>query len=69
MEIISYLSDCIFNSHTYILFRVRTWDNLMPVFTVFFPIDIAIALTGIVHFSNNLFKITLVGKNADKVVY
>jgi uncharacterized membrane protein YfcA len=41
---------------------------LMPVFAVFFPIDIAIALTGIVHFSNNLFKITLVGKNADKVV-
>ena len=41
---------------------------LLPVFAVFFPIDIAIALTGIVHFSNNLFKITLVGKNADKVV-
>jgi hypothetical protein len=41
---------------------------LMPVFALFFPIDIAIALTGIVHFSNNLFKISLVGKNADKEV-
>ena len=41
---------------------------LTPVFAIFFPIDIAIALTGVVHFSNNLFKITLVGKNADKTV-
>ena len=28
---------------------------LMPVFAIFFPIDIAIALTGVVHFANNLF--------------
>lgn len=41
---------------------------LAPVFAIFFPIDIAIALTGVVHFSNNLFKIVLVGKNADKTV-
>ncbi len=41
---------------------------LAPVFALFFPIDIAIALTGVVHFSNNLFKITLVGKNTDKTV-
>lgn len=41
---------------------------LTPVFAIFFPIDIAIALTGVVHFSNNLFKIVLVGKNADKTV-
>ncbi|MBN2764130.1 MAG: sulfite exporter TauE/SafE family protein [Bacteroidales bacterium] len=41
---------------------------LMPVFAIFFPIEIAIALTGVVHFSNNLFKMTLVGKRADKEV-
>ncbi len=41
---------------------------LAPVFAIFFPIDIAIALTGVVHFSNNLFKIALVGKNTDKPV-
>ncbi|MDD2261824.1 MAG: sulfite exporter TauE/SafE family protein [Bacteroidales bacterium] len=41
---------------------------LTPVFAIFFPIDIAIALTGVVHFSNNLFKIALVGKNTDKGV-
>lgn len=38
---------------------------LAPVFALFFPIDIAIALTGVVHFTNNVFKITLVGRNAD----
>lgn len=41
---------------------------LMPVFALFFPIDIAIALTGVVHFANNLFKMALVGKMADKQV-
>jgi len=41
---------------------------LAPVFALFFPIDIAIALTGLVHFSNNLFKVILLGKNADKLV-
>jgi len=38
---------------------------LLPVFAIFFPVDIAIALTGVVHFANNLFKITLVGKKTD----
>jgi uncharacterized membrane protein YfcA len=39
---------------------------LVPVFAIFFPIEIAIALTAIVHFLNNLFKLTLLGKNASK---
>ncbi|MCH8903611.1 MAG: sulfite exporter TauE/SafE family protein [Bacteroidetes bacterium] len=38
---------------------------LLPVFAVFFPMDVAIALTGIVHLLNNLFKMTLVGKKAN----
>lgn len=41
---------------------------LTPVFMVFFPVDLAIALTGVVHFFNNIFKLFLVGKNADKEV-
>jgi len=41
---------------------------LTPVFMVFFPVDLAIALTGLVHFFNNVFKLFLVGKNADKAV-
>ncbi len=38
---------------------------LMPVFTLFFPIDIAIALTAIVHLLNNVFKLVLIGKKAN----
>jgi hypothetical protein len=41
---------------------------LTPIFMIFFPVDLAIALTGVVHFCNNLFKIALVGRNADKAV-
>jgi uncharacterized protein len=41
---------------------------LVPVFAIFFPIEIAIALTAIVHFLNNLFKLFLVGRNADKSI-
>lgn len=41
---------------------------LTPVFVIFFPVKVAIALTGVVHFTNNLFKIVLVGKSADKTV-
>ncbi len=41
---------------------------LMPVFALFFPVEIAIALTGVVHFANNLFKMALVGKHTDKQV-
>jgi uncharacterized membrane protein YfcA len=36
---------------------------LTPVFVLFFPLDLAIALTAVVHFLNNLFKIVLVHKH------
>lgn len=39
---------------------------LMPAFALFFPIEVAIAATGVVHLSNNLFKLTLVGRWADR---
>src|SRR3989339_967692 len=39
---------------------------LTPLFMIFFPVDLAIALTGVVHFFNNIFKLILVGKKADK---
>jgi uncharacterized protein len=41
---------------------------LTPIFLLFFPVELAIALTGVVHFFNNVFKLILVGKNADKEV-
>jgi len=39
---------------------------LLPVMALFFPIDIAIALTAIVHFLNNLFKLALLGRHSDR---
>ena len=39
---------------------------LTPVMMIFFPVEIAIALTGVVHFSNNIFKLILIGKNFNK---
>ena len=30
---------------------------LMPVFAIFFPIEIAVAMTAVVHLANNLFKV------------
>lgn len=41
---------------------------LVPVFGLFFPIQVAIALTAIVHFLNNIFKLFLTGRHADKTV-
>jgi uncharacterized membrane protein YfcA len=38
---------------------------LMPAFALFFPIQIAIAATAVVHLANNIFKIFLVGRKAD----
>ncbi|MHB9075407.1 MAG: TSUP family transporter [Desulfobaccales bacterium] len=41
---------------------------LLPVMVLFFPIDLAIALTAVVHALNNLFKCWLLGRHADKAV-
>ncbi|MFA5111859.1 MAG: sulfite exporter TauE/SafE family protein [Desulfobaccales bacterium] len=41
---------------------------LLPVMALFFPIDLAIALTAVVHALNNLFKFWLLGRHADKAV-
>ncbi len=38
---------------------------LMPVFAIFFPIDVSIALTAIVHFLNNILKLILLWKKAN----
>ena len=38
---------------------------LMPVFALFFDVEIAIAATALVHLANNIFKVALVGKRAD----
>jgi uncharacterized membrane protein YfcA len=38
---------------------------LVPVFGLFFPIELAIMLTAIVHFLNNIFKLFLLGRSAN----
>jgi len=38
---------------------------LTPAFLLFFPLETAIALTGIVHLLNNLFKAALLGRHTD----
>ena len=38
----------------------------LPIFALFFPLEVAIALTAIVHLANNVFKLTLLGKFAHR---
>jgi len=38
---------------------------LLPAFAFFYPIEVAVASTGVVHFLNGLFKLSLVGRHAD----
>jgi uncharacterized membrane protein YfcA len=41
---------------------------LTPVMMIFFPVEAAVAFTGIVHFSNNTFKLFIIGNNINKEV-
>jgi len=38
---------------------------LLPAFALFFPVELAVAMTAVVHFLNGLFKLVLVGRHAD----
>lgn len=37
---------------------------LMPAFALFFPLEVAVAATAIVHLANNLFQLAVVGRHA-----
>lgn len=41
---------------------------LMPVFALFFPVDVAVAATAVVHGANNIFKFAVVGKHAERTL-
>lgn len=41
---------------------------LMPALAIFFPVPVAIGATAIVHLANNLFKLLLIGRSANKNV-
>jgi uncharacterized membrane protein YfcA len=38
---------------------------LMPAFALFFPVEVAVGATALVHLANNLFKVMLVGHKAE----
>ncbi|MCW8926339.1 MAG: TSUP family transporter [Xanthomonadales bacterium] len=38
---------------------------LLPVFALFFPAEMAVVATAMVHGANNVFKVTLLGRHAD----
>lgn len=42
---------------------------LTPVFLLFFPIEMALGMTAVVHLTNNLFKISLLFKSIDRRVF
>lgn len=41
---------------------------LMPVFALVAPVELAVAATAVVHLANNVFKLLLVGRRADRAV-
>jgi hypothetical protein len=41
---------------------------MLPVFALFFPVEMAVVATALVHGANNLFKVSLLGRNADREV-
>jgi uncharacterized membrane protein YfcA len=41
---------------------------MLPVFALFFPVEMAVVATALVHGANNVFKVSLLGKHADREV-
>ena len=41
---------------------------LLPAFALFFPVAVAVAATAVVHLANNLFKLALLARHADRSV-
>lgn len=41
---------------------------LLPVFALFFPVEMAVVATALVHGANNVFKLSLLGRYADREV-
>ncbi|OGO40195.1 MAG: hypothetical protein A2Z03_01190 [Chloroflexi bacterium RBG_16_56_8] len=39
---------------------------LLPAFALFFPVPVAVASTAVVHLANNIFKVGLVGRQANR---
>ena len=39
---------------------------MLPVFALFFPAEVAVVATAMVHGANNVFKVSLLGRHADR---
>ncbi len=51
------------------MYSVLAWGTLMlPVFALFFPVEVAVVATAMVHGANNVFKVSLLGRHADREV-
>jgi uncharacterized membrane protein YfcA len=66
MEIVIVSAAALFASALTLFSGFGLGTLLMPVVAVFFPVEIAIAITAIVHLANNLFKVFLLGKKANR---
>ena len=42
---------------------------LLPVFALFYPVEVAVVATAVVHGANNVFKVSLLGRHADWEVW
>jgi len=41
---------------------------LLPAFVLFFPVELAVAMTAVVHLANNIMKLAVLGRYADRSV-
>ncbi len=41
---------------------------MLPIFALFFPVEMAVVATALVHGANNVFKVSLLGRHADRDV-
>lgn len=41
---------------------------MLPIFALFFPVEMAVLATALVHGANNVFKVALLGRHADREV-
>jgi uncharacterized membrane protein YfcA len=71
MDLINYLlvAACAFLAAGLTMYSGFGLGTLMlPVFAVFVPVEMAVVATALVHGANNLFKVTLLGRHADREV-
>lgn len=42
---------------------------LLPVFSLYFPVEVAVVATALVHFANNLFKLSIMSRHIDTSLF